>query len=151
MLTHTLPSVSFIFHSLGYLSSLRRRKCPLLPRTGILSKLFYFSKGTCLWNTKGKGFFVIFSFPQSHNFPLRQWAQNDLIGMWVEGIKEATEGLDVQGKCGLIFERYLPFILPLDFAFLSDLSKTLALYLILLVFLIFCLCSFYEHSDSLCD
>lgn len=53
-------------------SSLGRRKCLPLSPTGILSKLFCLSNDICLWTTKDKGFFVIFSFPPSHTFPLRQ-------------------------------------------------------------------------------
>ena len=59
----------------------------------------------------------------------------------MEGLREATEGLDVRGKHGLIFEKYHPFLAPLGFALPSDSSKTLALYFVL-VFLIFHLHSF---------
>lgn len=76
--------------------------------------------------------------------------QNDLIRMWVEGVVDATGGLDVQERCGLVGEKHL-FTAPLGFALPSGSRKTLTLYYIFLMFLIFRLFSSSEHSDSLCD
>lgn len=146
------PSVSLFYvpQVLGIFLVWEVKKCPLLPLAGILSKLFYFSKGIAFGTQKD---FWLSSLSTKSHLPSesRSTKYCSLIGMWMGGMGGNHRRNKLQGNHGLIFGKYHPITASLGFILSSNSSKTLLLSLILLVFLVFRLCSFCEYSDFLCD
>lgn len=122
------------------------KKCPLIPLTGILSKLSYFSKGIAFGTQKDFWLFPLST--KSHlSSESRSTKYCSFIGTWMGGMRGNHRGNKLQGKHGLMFGKYHSITASLGFILSSNSSRTLPWSLILLVFLIFRLCSFCEYSD----